>query len=230
MTIKVFLVDDQPLIRSGLRMVLSSQPDIAIIGEASDGADALRQLGHLRPDVVLMDVRMPGIDGIEATERLLRETDGNRDGAEPPVRIIVLTTFDTDENALAALRAGASGFLLKTARPEAIIDAVRDVHRGDAIIAPSTTRRLLQHLQPEEPSSRPSQSERAKRLVATLTARETEVLILIAAGKTNPEIAEELFVTKDTVKTHVGKIFDKLGARDRVQAVITAYEAGLASP
>jgi DNA-binding NarL/FixJ family response regulator len=177
-----------------------------------------------------MDVRMPGIDGIEATERLLRETDGNRDGAEPPVRIIVLTTFDTDENALAALRAGASGFLLKTARPEAIIDAVRDVHRGDAIIAPSTTRRLLQHLQPEEPASRPSQSERAKRLVATLTARETEVLILIAAGKTNPEIAEELFVTKDTVKTHVGKIFDKLGARDRVQAVITAYEAGLASP
>lgn len=229
MTIKVFLVDDQPLIRSGIRMVLSSQPDIVVIGEASDGADALQQLGHLRPDIVLMDVRMPGVDGIEATERLLRKTDANRDGAEPPVRIIVLTTFDTDENALAALRAGASGFLLKTARPEAIIDAVRDVHRGDAIIAPSTTRRLLQHLQPAEHPSQPSQSERAKRLVASLTARETGVLTLIARGKTNPEIAAELFVTNATVKTHVGKILDKLDARDRVQAVITAYEAGLAA-
>ncbi|HET6504275.1 MAG TPA: response regulator transcription factor [Amycolatopsis sp.] len=229
MTIKVFLVDDQPLIRSGIRMVLSSQSDIAVIGEAIDGADALRQLGHLRPDVVLMDVRMPGVDGIEATERLLRKTGANQDNAEPAARVIVLTTFDTDENALAALRAGASGFLLKTAQPEAIIEAVRVVHRGDAVIAPSTTRRLLQHLGPSDRSTTSNQREKARRLVASLTARETEVLTLIASGRTNPEIAETLFVTNATVKTHVGNILDKLGSRDRVQAVITAYEAGLAS-
>jgi DNA-binding NarL/FixJ family response regulator len=225
MTIKVFLADDQPLVRSGIRMVLSSQPDIAVIGEAGDGADALRQLGHLRPDIVLMDVRMPGVDGIEATERLLRTTG---DDADPPVRVIVLTTYDTDENALAALRAGASGFLLKTAQPEAIIEAVRVVHGGDAIIAPSTTRRLIQHLGPPDDASAPDRRDEAKRLVATLTARETEVLVLIAMGKTNPEIAGDLFVTNATIKTHISKILDKLGARDRVQAVITAYEAGLA--
>src|SRR3569833_1183753 len=228
MTIKVFLADDQPLIRSGIRMVLSSQPDITVVGEAVDGADALTQLGRLRPDVVLMDIRMPCGDGIEVTERLLRATATDRDDAEPPVRVIVLTTFDTDDNALAALRAGASGFLVKTAQPEAIIEAVRVVHSGDAIIAPSTTRRLLQRLTPAgTPAS--GRNEEARRLVSSLTARETEVLTLMAAGRNNPEIATELFVTSATVKTHVGRILDTLGARDRVQAVITAYDAGLAS-
>ncbi|WP_327090177.1 response regulator transcription factor [Nonomuraea sp. NBC_01738] len=209
MTIRVFVVDDQDLVRMGTTMVIDAQPDMRVVGEARDGLDALTGLARVETDVVLMDVRMPRLDGVETTRRLLT-------GAGP--KVIVLTTFDLDEYAFAALRAGASGFLLKDAPAEEIVTAVRTVHAGDAVIAPSTTRRLLDHVAPTLPL--PADQE------VLLTGREREVLRHIALGETNAEIAGRLFLSEGTVKTHVGRILGKLGLRDRVQAVIWAYEHG----
>ncbi|WP_458115216.1 response regulator [Arthrobacter sp. D2-10] len=222
-TIRVALVDDQQLVRSGFSMLINSQPDLDVVCQAGNGMEAVSVLSSTAADVVLMDVRMPGMDGIEATRRILEQTQG----AGP--RIIVLTTFDLDEYALAAIQAGASGFLLKDAPPEELLEAVRTVHRGDAVIAPSTTRRLLAHVAPllRAPSA---SNDRAKTLVATLTAREREVFTLIAQGRSNTEIAADLFLSEATVKTHVGHILAKLGARDRVQVVVLAYEAGVVQP
>jgi DNA-binding NarL/FixJ family response regulator len=213
--IRVLLVDDQSLVRAGFRMVIDSQPDLAVVGEAADGLDAVRQATALRPDLVVMDVRMPLLDGIEATRRVVALT--------PAPRVVVLTTFDLDENALAAIRAGASAFLLKDARPEDMLAALRTVHAGDAVLAPSTTRRLLDHLAPAlDPA--------AAAVVGTLTDREREVLVAMARGWSNGEIADRFVVAEGTVKTHVGHILAKLGVRDRVQAVVLAYEAGLVRP
>lgn len=222
-TIRVALVDDQHLVRSGFSMLINSQPDLDVVCQAGTGAEAVSLLASTAADVVLMDVRMPGMDGIEATRRILAQAQ------EPGPRIIVLTTFDLDEYALAAIHAGASGFLLKDAPPEELLEAVRTVHRGDAVIAPSTTRRLLEHVAPllRAPSAA---NERAKAAVGFLTAREREVFTLIAQGRSNTEIASDLFLSEATVKTHVGHILAKLGARDRVQAVVLAYEAGVVQP
>ncbi|NRQ40493.1 response regulator transcription factor [Nonomuraea sp. NN258] len=213
MSIRVFVVDDQDLVRTGTVMVIAAQQDMTVVGEARDGADALEKLAAVTADVVLMDVRMPRVDGVAATRRLLA-----RPGDGP--RVIVLTTFDLDEYAFAALRAGASGFLLKDAPAEEILAAVRSVHRGDSVIAPSTTRRLLDHVAPLLPVR--------DREPDPLTEREREVLRHIARGATNAEIAAALFLSEGTIKTHVGRILAKLGLRDRVQAVIWAYEHGLA--
>ncbi|MFD1935339.1 response regulator [Nonomuraea mangrovi] len=211
MTIRVFVVDDQDLVRTGTIMVIQAQGDMTVVGDARDGLDALTRLGKVVADVVLMDVRMPVLDGVEATRRLLAGT-----GAGP--KVIMLTTFDLDEYAFAALRAGASGFLLKDAPAEEIVAAIRTVHEGDAVIAPSTTRRLLDHVAPTLPlQANPS---------LPLTDREREVLQHIAQGETNAEIAGRLFLSEGTVKTHVGRILAKLQLRDRVQAVIWAYEHG----
>lgn len=222
-TIRVALVDDQHLVRSGFSMLINSQPDLDVVCQAGNGTEAVSVLASTAADVVLMDVRMPGMDGIEATRRILEQAQGSGP------RIIVLTTFDLDEYALAAIQAGASGFLLKDAPPEELLEAVRTVHRGDAVIAPSTTRRLLEHVAPllRAPSAA---NERARSLVGTLTTREHEVFTLIAQGRSNTEIASDLFLSEATVKTHVGHILAKLGARDRVQAVVLAYEAGVAQP
>ncbi|GAA3427745.1 response regulator [Streptosporangium sandarakinum] len=211
--IRVFVVDDQDLVRTGTVMVLQAQPDMEVVGEARDGADALARLRTVRADVVLMDVRMPRMDGVAATRELLAEAPG-------APKVIVLTTFDLDEYAFAALRAGASGFLLKDAPAEDMLAAVRAVHEGDAVIAPSTTRRLLDHVAPTLPAPEPD----------PLTGREREVLRHIARGRTNAEIAGLLFLSEGTVKTHVGRILAKLELRDRVQAVIWAYEHGLTHP
>ncbi len=218
--IRVALVDDQQLVRAGFRMVIDSQPDLQVVVEAGDGAQALRMLASHTVDVVLMDVRMPNLDGLSATARLT--------AAGHASRVIVLTTFDLDEYVLEAIRSGASGFLLKDAPPEEMLAAVRTVHRGDAVIAPSSTRRLLEHLVtvlPEDRGRSPHQEA-----LDGLTDREREVLVLMARGRSNAEIAEELFVAEPTVKTHVGRILAKLAARDRVQAVVTAYETGLVRP
>jgi DNA-binding NarL/FixJ family response regulator len=204
MTIGVLVADDQDLVRTGTALVVDSQPDMRVIGQAADGAAAVR----LAPgaDVVLMDVRMPVMDGVEATRAICR------DGA---ARVLVLTTFDLDEYAFAALRAGASGFLLKDAPAEDMLAAIRTVHRGDAVIAPSTTRRLLDHVAPALPDAAGPDP---------LTAREREVLLHVALGLSNAEIAARLYMAEGTVKTHVGRILAKLGVRDRVQAVIWAYD------
>ncbi|MFI6926417.1 response regulator [Nonomuraea spiralis] len=209
MTIRVYVVDDQRLVRTGTVMVLDAQDDMRVVGEAGDGVEALAGLRAVTADVVLMDVRMPRMDGVEATRRLLAAGDASK--------VIVLTTFDLDEYAFSALRAGASGFLLKDAPAEELLAAVRTVHRGDAVIAPSTTRRLLDHVAPHLPDAGPD----------PLTDRERDVLRHIARGATNAEIAGALFMAEGTVKTHVGRILGKLGLRDRVQAVIWAYEHGL---
>jgi len=221
--IRVGLVDDQQLVRAGFRMVIDSQPDLEVVLEAGNGVEALRRLAVVRADVVLMDVRMPELDGIAATARL---TATDR-GGEPAPRVIVLTTFDLDEYVLAAIRAGASGFLLKDAPPEEMLGAIRTVHAGDAVIAPSSTRRLMEHLvtalpDPEGTPVHPG--------LADLTDRERQVLVLMARGLSNTEIAATLFVAEATVKTHVGRILAKLGARDRVQAVVIAYESALVRP
>ncbi|MCR6690562.1 response regulator transcription factor [Cellulomonas sp.] len=231
--IHVALVDDQQLVRAGFRMVIDSQPDLHVVLEAGDGAQAVHALDPAsrtalgRVDVVLMDVRMPQMDGLEATARIVaRGTDD-----APAPRVIVLTTFDLDEYVLAAIRAGASGFLLKDAPPEEMLAAIRTVHRGDAVIAPSSTRRLLEHLVTALPEQQEDDGANPARLaVADLTEREREVLLLMARGRSNTEIGQDLFVAEATVKTHVGRILAKLGARDRVQAVVTAYEAGLVRP
>ncbi len=217
--IRVLLVDDQALVRAGFRMLVDSQDDLTVVGEAATGLDAVHACGATRPDIVVMDVRMPVLDGIEATRRICATAT-----AGVP-KVVVLTTFDLDEHALAAIRAGASGFLLKDAPPEDLLGAIRTVYRGDAVIAPSTTRRLLDHLAPPQAADPAAQA-----LVETLTERERDVLVAMARGWSNAEIGERLFVAEGTVKTHVGHILAKLGARDRVQAVVVAYESGLVRP
>ncbi|MGW2095617.1 response regulator [Promicromonospora sukumoe] len=221
--VRVALVDDQPLVRAGLRMVIDSQPDLRVVVEADDGRDALRRLAVTASDVVLMDVRMPGMDGLTATRALLG--DGGVAAGDP--RVVVLTTFDLDEYVLDAIRAGASGFLLKDAQPEELLTAIRTVHQGDAVIAPSSTRRLMERLVTALP---PEEAAGPQEALAALTGREREVLVLMARGRSNTEIASDLFVAEATVKTHVGRILAKLDARDRVQAVVTAYETGLVRP
>jgi DNA-binding NarL/FixJ family response regulator len=221
----VLIVDDQPLQRFGFRMLLESTPGFEVVGEAAHGAEAVRQVAVLRPDVVLMDVRMPGMDGIEATRRIV--ANGGRS------RVLVLTTFDLDEYAHAALRAGASGFLLKDALPEELLAGVRAVASGDAVIAPALTRRLLDAYAHRLPGPHPAGAGAGladdPRLKA-LTEREHEILVAIGRGWTNGEIAERLVLSESTVKTHVGRVLAKIGARDRVQAVILAYDLGLARP
>ena len=221
--ITVLIVDDQPLQRLGFRMLLESNPDTEVVGEAGNGADAVRQTLDLRPDVALMDVRMPGMDGIEATRRIV--ADGGRS------HILMLTTFDLDEYVHAALRAGASGFLLKDAHPEELLAGIRAVAAGDAVIAPALTRRLLDtfasHLDADGPTEgRPLTDPR----LTTLTDREREILVAIGRGWTNREIAQRLVLSESTVKTHVGRVLAKIGARDRIQAVILAYDLRLTHP
>jgi DNA-binding NarL/FixJ family response regulator len=215
----VLIVDDQALVRAGFRMILEAEEDVEVVGEASDGHEALQTARELKPDVVLMDVRMPELDGIEATRRLLAE-----DGVA--AKVVMLTTFDMDEYVYAALRAGASGFLLKDVPPEQLVDGIRAVASGDALLAPSITRRVI-----EEFVRRPPDSVRsAPPELEELTDRELEVLQQIARGLSNAEIAKELFVSETTVKTHVARILMKLRLRDRVQAVVFAYESGLVQP
>lgn len=225
--IRVAIVDDQQLLRAGFRMVIDSQPDLTVVLEAGDGAQAVRLLTDHEVDVVLMDVRMPNLDGLAATAQLTEIWAATRPAAVP--RIIVLTTFDLDEYALEAIRAGASGFLLKDAPPEEMLGAIRTVHSGDAVIAPSTTRRLLDRLIVPLPQEQLVDSAQAA-AIDSLTDREREVLMAMSRGRSNQEIASDLFVAEATVKTHVGRILSKLGARDRVQAVVTAYETGLIRP
>ncbi len=222
MTVRVLLADDQELIRRGFRMILEEQPDITVVGEAADGDQAVRLTRELSPDVVVMDVRMPGTDGIEATRRITAES--------APARILVLTTFDLDEYAFTALRYGASGFLLKDARPAELADAIRSVATGDAVVAPSVTRRLLDHFAGQLPDLRGGSGAAASPELDRLTEREREVLTRVAEGLSNAEIAAVLVVTEATVKSHIGRILGKLGLRDRVQAVVFAYQVGLASP
>lgn len=218
--IKVAIVDDQHLIRSGLSMLINSREELQVTGEASNGQEAV-QSAHVRAaDVVLMDVRMPVMDGIAATTELLKHDDD--------LKIIVLTTFDLDEYALDAIDAGASGFLLKDAPPEQLLGAIESVYHGDAVIAPSTTKRLLEHLVAPKRHKLPAEAHSADlAALATLTAREREVLEAMAEGLSNAEIAQQLFVSATTVKTHVGNVLTKLGARDRVQAVVLAYRTGI---
>ncbi|PJJ65542.1 DNA-binding NarL/FixJ family response regulator [Compostimonas suwonensis] len=215
--IRVLLVDDQALLRVGFRMVLDAEEGIDVVGEASDGVEAVELAARLRPDVVLMDVRMPRLDGIAATERIV--------AAQPAARIIILTTFDLDEYAFGGLRAGASGFLLKDARPAELVAAIRSVDRGDASISPRITRKMLDLVVPQLAGEEPDSEQ--LRLLATLTEREREVLVAVAGGLSNAEIAERFFLSESTVKTHVSRVLLKLGLRDRVQAVIFAYEQGL---
>lgn len=218
--IRVLLVDDQSLIRIGFRLVLEAEPDFEIVGEAGDGADAIAQTATLRPDVVLMDVRMPGMDGIAATEQIVRQ--------HPQVRVLVLTTFDLDEYAFGAIRAGASGFLLKDAQRHDLVSAVRAVHRGDGALAPRATRALLDHLSSQSVAVPEAVAPSASDPLAELTDRERDVFLAMAQGLSNGEIAESFFLSESTVKTHVGRVLAKLGARDRVHIVILAYQWGLA--
>lgn len=220
MAIRVMLVDDQVLLRTGFRMVLAAQPDMEVVAEAGDGAEALEVLRHTRVDIVLMDVRMPRMDGVEATRKIC---GGDRGGPGGP-RVLILTTFDLDEYAFAALKAGASGFMLKDVPPDELLTAIRLVHSGDAVVAPSTTRRLLDRFTPMLPSSGAADQHKE---IDRLTDREREVLLLVAQGLSNGEIAAKLVLSEATVKTHVGRILTKLDLRDRVQAVVLAYESGL---
>jgi DNA-binding NarL/FixJ family response regulator len=217
-TIRVLLVDDQPLLRTGFRLILQTEPDIEVVGEAADGEVALRQARALRPDVVLMDIRMPRMDGVEATRLLTAD-------AAPP-KVLVLTTYDLDEYVVESLRAGASGFLLKDVPADDLVQAVRIVHRGEAVVAPSVTRRLLDRFARHLPSSEQPGSSR----LPDLTEREHEVLLLLARGLSNAEIAADLVLSETTVKTHVSNLLAKLGLRDRVQAVVLAYESELVVP
>ena len=216
--IRVFLVDDQALVRAGLRLVIDSQPDMTVVGEAGDGRDALEALGVTSADVVLMDVRMPELDGVAATAHLVE-----RDGDAAP-RVVMLTTFDLDEYVFSAIRAGASGFLLKDAEPEELLAAIRAVATGDAVVAPSATRRLLEQVADRLPGTT------ADPRLETLTEREHAVLLEVARGASNLEVGDTLFMAEATVKTHVGRLLAKLGARDRVQLVVFAYESGLVRP
>jgi DNA-binding NarL/FixJ family response regulator len=221
MSTSVLLADDQSMLRLGFRLVLEAEPDLSVVGEAGDGQAAVDMTAALAPDVVLMDVRMPRMDGIEATRRIV--------AAGAATRVLILTTFDLDEYAWEGLRAGASGFLLKDAEPAELTAAIQAVASGDAVVAPSVTRRLLDAFLPHLPRAggdavaEPAQAE-------ALTAREREILLEVAAGRSNAEIAARLFVAEATVKTHVGRMLAKLGLRDRVQAVVYAYEHGLVQP
>jgi DNA-binding NarL/FixJ family response regulator len=218
MTIRVLLVDDQPLLRTGFRLILQTEPDIEVVGEAGDGEVALAQARALHPDIVLMDIRMPRMDGVEATRRL-----GELDA---PPRVLVLTTYDLDEYVVESLRAGASGFLLKDVPADDLVDAVRVVHRGEAVVAPRITRRLLDRFARQLPAT----TTAPPTPLPTLTEREHQVLLLVARGLSNAEIAAELVLSETTVKTHVSNVLMKLGLRDRVQAVVLAYERGLVTP
>jgi DNA-binding NarL/FixJ family response regulator len=217
--VKVLIADDQALVRTGFRMILDAEDDVEVTGEAADGLEAIAAARSERPDVILMDVRMPNMNGIEATRRLVDKDDVD------PIRVLILTTFDLDEYVYDALRAGASGFLLKDAPPEDLVQAVRVVARGEGLIAPSITKRLI-----EEIAQRPPQHNAPPEALRSLTQRELEVLQLVARGLSNQEIAKELFVSETTVKTHVGRVLMKLGVRDRVQAVVLAYESGIVRP
>jgi DNA-binding NarL/FixJ family response regulator len=216
-TTRVLLVDDQPLLRTGFRMILSAEPDLQVVGEAGDGAAAVELARRLRPDVVLMDIRMPGMDGIQATRALAGP------GVEDPLKVLMLTTFGQDEYVVESLRAGASGFLLKDAPAEDLVEAIRVIAAGEALLAPSVTRRLLDRVASRLP---PAHDNKVPAL-SELTERELEVLKLVARGLSNAEIAEKLVVSETTVKTHVSRILGKLDLRDRVQVVILAYETGL---
>jgi DNA-binding NarL/FixJ family response regulator len=220
--IRILLVDDQALVRAGFRMILDAEDEMEVVGEASDGREAIDQVRSLRPDVVLMDIRMPELDGLEAARRIL--ADGVA-GDEPP-RILMLTTFDLDEYVYEALRAGASGFLLKDTPPEQLVGAIHVIAAGDALLSPAITRRVISEFVKGSGPKPQAQFPRLK----DLTARELEVLVLIARGLSNAEIAKTLFVSETTVKTHVARILMKLGLRDRVQVVVLAYEAGVVSP
>ncbi|MGY1689337.1 response regulator [Geodermatophilus sp. SYSU D01105] len=217
MTIRVVLVDDQAMVRTGLRMVLAAEPDIEVVGEAADGAAGVRVVTDTRPDVVLLDVRMPGMDGLEAARRIV--------AAELPTRIVVLTTFDEDEYVAAALRAGVSGFLLKVAPPEDLVAAVRTVAAGHGLLDPAVTLRVIESF-----ATAPAPDPVRAGELAQLTDRETDVLALVAEGLSNAEIAARLYLGEATVKTHVSRVLLKLGLRDRVQAVAFAYESGLVTP
>jgi DNA-binding NarL/FixJ family response regulator len=218
--IKVLIVDDQQLLRLGFRMIFEAEPDLEVVGEAGDGTEAVRLTGQTSPDVVLMDVRMPRTTGIEATEQIVANHPGSR--------VLVLTTFDLDEYAFAALRAGASGFLLKNSEPAELLSAIRTVARGDAVVAPRVTRRLLEKFASQLPAGPEDQAEDLR--LGLLTGREREVLTQVAHGLSNAEIAGRLYLSEATVKTHVGRILPKLGLRDRVQAVVFAYETRLIHP
>jgi DNA-binding NarL/FixJ family response regulator len=218
MTIRVLVVDDEELVRTGLRLILDAEPDLDVVGTAADGRQALAEVRRLCPDVVLMDIRMPGLDGLEATRRILTEPD------VPPCKVVILTTFDVDEHVYEALRAGASGFLLKDVPADQLAHAIRVAAAGEALLAPSVTRRLIATFaRPAAPALTPAAGLR------DLTPRELEVLTLLAEGLSNAEIAARLFVGEATVKTHVARILTKLGVRDRVQAVIAAFRSGLVS-
>ena len=212
--VRVLIADDQALVRSGFRMIIEARGDLEVVGEAEDGDEAARLAAELEPDIVLMDVRMPGVDGIESTRQIVSS------GSE--ARVLVLTTFDLDEYVYAAVRAGASGFLLKDVRPEDLVDAIRLVAEGNALLGPTVTRRLLEHFADGEPETAEA--------IGGLTEREHEILQLVAQGLSNAEVAKKLFVSEATVKSHVSSILRKLGVRDRVQAVIAAYDAGLVRP
>ncbi len=218
--IRILLADDQAMVRTGLRMIIDAQSDLTVVGEAADGRDAVEQARRLAPDVVLMDIRMPTLDGIAATRQVVdaRET--------PTVRVIVLTTFDLDEHVVDALHAGASGFLLKDAPAEVLLDGIRAVDRGDALLDPAVTRRMIDRFVSTLPRSDPA----VESALATLTEREREVLTLVARGLSNDEIADRLHLADSTIKTHVSSVLAKLHLRDRVQAVVLAYEAGLVRP
>jgi DNA-binding NarL/FixJ family response regulator len=218
--IRVLLVDDQSLVRMGFRMILEAETDITVVGEAGDGAAAVSMTAALRPDVVLMDVRMPGVDGIDATAAIT--------AAGGPAKVLILTTYDLDHYVYAGLRAGASGFLLKDAPPADLLAAIRTVADGAAVLAPSTTRRLIDRFVPLLPD--PERTTRRDSLLEALTDREIEVFRLLARGQSNREIASELFLSESTIKIHVGHILAKLNLRDRVQAVVLAYESGLITP
>jgi DNA-binding NarL/FixJ family response regulator len=213
-SIRVLLVDDQTLVRTGFRLILGTESDIEVVGDAADGQEGIELARRLRPDVVLMDIRMPKVDGIEATRRVTSDS--------PPTKVVILTTYDLDEYVFDALRAGASGFILKDAPPDQLVNAVRVAAGGDALLAPSVTRRLVEEFARRTP--------RAELPLADLTPRELEVLKLIARALSNAEIADRLVVSEGTVKTHVARILDKLDCRDRVQAVVAAYESGLIQP
>jgi DNA-binding NarL/FixJ family response regulator len=211
--IRILLADDQALVRGGFRLILDAEPDMEVVAEAGDGSEALERANETHPNLVLMDIRMPGLDGIEATRRMLAEAPG--------IRVLILTTFDLDEYVVDAFRAGASGFLLKTAPPSQLVAAVRTVHEGDALLAPASTRRLIEQV-PRSSTSAPQLEQ--------LTAREHDVLRLLARGLTNAEIANQLVVEPSTVKSHVASVLSKLDVRDRVHAVVFAYEHGVVLP
>jgi DNA-binding NarL/FixJ family response regulator len=217
--IRVLLADDQSLIRAGFRLLLDSADDLTVVGEATDGAQAVRMARSERADVVLMDIRMPGVDGLEATRRIAADDD------LAGVKVIILTTFETDEYVYQAIRAGASGFLVKDAEPAELLQAIRVVARGDALLSPSVTRRLITDL-----ASRPERPPVNDRILDGLTGREREVMVLVAGGLSNDEIAARLFLSPLTAKTHVSRVMTKLNARDRAQLVVMAYESGLVTP